>query len=92
MATLRGSIRAWRWRSVSLTNASPGSRFPRAEAKEVFSPAEIVEMTRLASFYVMIARFLTTLAIDFDGAPINWSQSDWVNERAYASRMLARSA
>lgn len=63
-----------------------------ADAKEIFSPAEIVEMTLLAGFYVMIARFLATLAIDLDAAPINWSQSDGVNERAYASRMLARSA
>jgi len=41
---------------------------------------------------MMIARFLATLAIDLDATPVNWSQSDCVNERAYVSRMLTRSA
>jgi alkylhydroperoxidase family enzyme len=35
-----------------------------ADAKEVFSLAEIVEMTLLTGFYMMVARFLATLAID----------------------------
>ena len=63
-----------------------------ADAKEVFSPGEIVEMTLLTGFYMMVARFLATLAIDLDRAPVDWSQSDCVNERAYVSRMLARPA
>jgi 4-carboxymuconolactone decarboxylase len=63
-----------------------------ADAKEVFSPGEIVEMTLLTGFYMMIARFLATLAIDLDATPVNWSQSDCVNERAYVSRMLTRPA
>ena len=63
-----------------------------ADAKEVFSPGEIVEMTLLTGFYMMIARFLATLAIDLDAAPLDWSQSDRVNEPAYVSRMLTRPA
>jgi alkylhydroperoxidase family enzyme len=63
-----------------------------AEAAEVLFAGRDREMTLLAGFYVMIARFLATLAIDLDAAPINWSQPDWVNERAHASRVLARSA
>jgi hypothetical protein len=35
-----------------------------ADAKEVFSLAEIVEMTLLTGFYMMVASFLATLAID----------------------------
>ena len=63
-----------------------------ADAKEVFSTGEIVEMTLLTGFYMMIARFLATLAFDLDTAPVDWSQSDRVNECAHVSRMLARSA
>ena len=63
-----------------------------ADAKEVFSTGEIVEMTLLTGFYMMIARFLATLAIDLDTAPVDWSQSDRVTECAHVSRMLARSA
>ncbi len=63
-----------------------------ADAKEVFSPGEIVEMTLLTGFYMMIARFLATLAIDLDAGPLDWSQSDRVNEPAYVSRMLTRPA
>ena len=39
-----------------------------ADAKEIFSPGEIVEMTLLTGFYMMIARFLATLAVDLDTA------------------------
>ena len=33
-----------------------------------------------------------TLAIDLDPAPVDWSRSDCVNQRAYVSRMLTRPA
>jgi hypothetical protein len=49
-------------------------------------------MTLLTGFYMMIARFLATLAIDLEAAPVDWSQSDSLNEGAYVSRMLTRSA
>ena len=49
-------------------------------------------MTLLTGFYMMVARFLATLAIDLDRAPVDWSQSDCVNKRAYVSRMLTRPA
>jgi alkylhydroperoxidase family enzyme len=48
-----------------------------ADAKAVFSAQEIVEMTLLTGFYMMIARFLATLAIDLDAAPVDWRQSDF---------------
>jgi 4-carboxymuconolactone decarboxylase len=63
-----------------------------ADAKQVFPPGEIVELTLLTGFYMMVARFLATLAIDLDPAPVDWSQSDCVNGRAYVSRMLTRPA
>jgi len=52
------------------------------DAKAVFSAQEIVEMTLLTGFYMMIARFLATLAIDLDAAPVDWRQSDCNNECA----------
>jgi len=87
-ATLRASTRlavAIRFVDECVTHVKV-SDATFADAKEVFSPGEIVEMTLLTGFYMMIARFLATLAIDLDAAPVDWSQSDCVNERADVSR------
>jgi len=46
------------------------------DARRVFSPSEIVEMTLLTGFYMMTARFLATLSTDFDAQPVDWRRSD----------------
>lgn len=51
------------------------------DARQVFSPSEIVEMTLLTGFYMMTARFLATLAIDLDSEPADWRRADRIEFR-----------
>jgi alkylhydroperoxidase family enzyme len=51
------------------------------DARSVFSPSEIVEMTLLTGFYMMTARFLATLSVDLDAQPVDWSRSDRLASR-----------
>ena len=64
------------------------------DARRVFSPSEIVEMTLLTGFYMMTARFLATLGIDLDVEPVDWRRADGVECRPceYVSRMLTAAA
>jgi alkylhydroperoxidase family enzyme len=63
-----------------------------ADAQEIFSPREIVEMTLLTGFYIMTAHFLATLDIDLDAAPVDWIRSDRLYEREKDSEMFTRRA
>lgn len=60
------------------------------DARQVFSPSEIVEMTLLTGFYMMTARFLATLGIDLDSEPVNWRRADCTecSPCEYVSRIL----
>ena len=46
------------------------------DARKVFSPNELVEMTLLIGFYMMTARFLATFGIDLDAVPVDWRRAD----------------
>jgi alkylhydroperoxidase family enzyme len=46
------------------------------DARNTFSPGELVEITLLTGFYMMTARFLATFGVDLDAQPVDWSQSD----------------
>jgi alkylhydroperoxidase family enzyme len=46
------------------------------DARRVFSPGELAEMTLLIGFYMMTARFLATFSIDLDATPVDWRRAD----------------